>query len=385
MSSPSTSGARSTTSSQFTCNICEIAFENNSLQRTHAKSDWHIYNLKRHLTSLPPISIQVYNDRVASIQETSTTHDLEGASFHQPCTTCVKNFYSPKSYHNHLQSTTHAQAALKLESNGLHNPPQADLETITSQISTSDPFPFCCLFCPHPSSSLDLNMEHMHQTHTFSVPHQDFLFDLGTFIAYLSKLITTFQECLYCGQTRDTTTAIRQHMVDKGHCRLADDAAGSEEFEDFFDFSDMESDEEDSENGEKETNINSPMLIPSDANELQLPSGRTLIHRSKGRYYRQNHVPPKISTQKTIEGRPNRVEAGLNTPDRRAIMSLQRSENANKGMIGVSELEKRAVRALEKKMLNMEVRARNVYQARVDRGGNRQKFFKPDVPGPKNG
>jgi pre-60S factor REI1 len=138
----------------------------------------------------------------------------------------------------------------------------------------------------------------------------------------------------------------------------------------------MESDEEDSENGEKETNINSPILIPSDANELQLPSGRTLIHRTKGRYCRKNHVPTKISTQKTMESGPNQIEAGINTSHRRAPMSLQRSENANKGMIGVPELEKRAVRAFEKKMLKMEGRARNVYQARVERGGNRQKFFK---------
>ncbi|KAG4438289.1 hypothetical protein IFR05_006224 [Cadophora sp. M221] len=180
-------------------------------------------------------------------------------------------------------------------------------------------------------------------------------------------------------------------MVDKGHSRLADDAAASEEFEDFFDFSDMESEEEDSEEVDvsRKTNI----AHQNEATELHLPSGRTLTHRSKARSFHQNHVPAKLATQKTIEAntKDTHIPKSLSTstpgnaPDRRATMSLQRSENANKGMIGVSELEKRGVRALEKKMLKMEVRARNVYQARVERGGNRQKFFKPDVPGPKNG
>ncbi|KAH7330356.1 C2H2 type zinc-finger-domain-containing protein [Rhexocercosporidium sp. MPI-PUGE-AT-0058] len=379
ISSTSGYGSGSTKSSLFTCNICEITFENNTLQRSHAKSDWHIYNLKRHLTSLPPISLQVYNDRVASVQETSTAEALETESFYQSCTICVKDFYTLKSFHNHLKSSNHALTVSKLipkDSN--NNQAPSNSETPEYSISSS------CLFCPLSSSSLTHNMAHMHTTHAFSIPHQASLFDLVTFIEYLSTLITTFQECVYCGQTRDTTAAIRQHMVDKGHCRLADDAAESEEFEDFFDIADTESDGDDIEGRDNGTSPHVP--IPTDTKELHLPSGRTLVHRSKARTSRQNHNLSKISTQKSIESGPSEASSiPSTTPDRRAVMSLQRSDNANKGMIGVPELEKRAVRALEKKMLKMEVRARNVYQARVERGANRQKFFKPDVPGPKNG
>lgn len=57
-------------------------------------------------------------------------------------------------------------------------------------------------------------------------------------------------------------------------------------------------------------------------------------------------------------------------------MALTRSDHANKGLIGLSESEMRAVRATEKKMAKMEVRARNLYAARVERGANKQKYFK---------
>ncbi|KAL2067232.1 hypothetical protein VTL71DRAFT_1656 [Oculimacula yallundae] len=379
MSNCSKSATGSSASSQFRCNICEIAFENNTLQRTHAKSDWHVYNLKRSLTSLPAISFPIYNTRVASIQDTSKTDDTESASYHQPCAICKKDYYSSKAYSNHLKSASHLQAVAKQE---IHTDGSAviELETIASQIASLDAV--SCLFCPCSFSSLDLSMLHMQKSHNFTIPQQDSLLDLPSFLNYLSTLITTFQECLYCGQTRDNVSAIKQHMVDKGHCSLAPDAAESSEFEDFYDISEAESGEEDSTESNKTGNT--ILSNQTDVNELHLPSGRTVGHRSKARYFRQNHITTKTSTQKAIASDSN--EVGPSPPsDRRTVMSLMRSENANKGLIGVPELEKRAVRALEKKMLKMEVRARNQYQARVERGANKQKFFKPDVPGPKNG
>ncbi|PVH86102.1 hypothetical protein DL98DRAFT_567951 [Cadophora sp. DSE1049] len=399
MSSSSTSTAAPLALSQITCNICKITFENNTLQRTHAKSDWHIYNLKRQLTSLPPISYQIHNERVASVP---TAEDEEIDDFHQSCTTCKKDFYKSKTYQKHLKSTNHAQAIAKLQSQNDSEPEESegdedaspnDAEDLAHLKEDSDSFP--CLFCPHPSTSLPQNLTHMHTTHNFTIPHQTSLIDLPTFITYLSTLITIFHECLYCGQNRDTTASIMQHMLDKGHCRLADDAVVSEELGEFWEF---EEDKEVDEEGMVDVDVR--FEIDRETKELHLASGRTLGHRSNAHQFRQNHIPPKDPNQKAIEGGISSSnnqseghaagsETSLSTPtnksDRRAVMALTRSENANKGLIGLSELEKRAVRATEKKMLKMEVRARNLYAARVERGANRQKYFKPDVPGPKNG
>lgn len=163
-------------------------------------------------------------------------------------------------------------------------------------------------------------------------------------------------------------------MVDKGHCSLAVDAAESSEFEDFYDIEEDNDEEECDDEGAAST-INTALKKGDD--ELRLLSGRTLGHRSKARQYRKSHIiSSKSTTQKNIEGSPSETEPASKTTDRRAAMNLMRSENANRGLIGLPELEKRVVRALEKKMAKLEVRARNQYQARVEKAANKQKFFK---------
>ena len=40
----------------YTCLACQVAFESAEGQRTHYRSDWHRYNLKRKVAELPPVS-----------------------------------------------------------------------------------------------------------------------------------------------------------------------------------------------------------------------------------------------------------------------------------------------------------------------------------------
>lgn len=57
---PASSATADTSSTHpYTCNTCQVAFRNSELQRGHMRSDWHRYNLKRRVTSLPPISSEV--------------------------------------------------------------------------------------------------------------------------------------------------------------------------------------------------------------------------------------------------------------------------------------------------------------------------------------
>lgn len=48
----------------FTCVTCNIAFNNPDLQRTHYKTDWHRYNLKRKVADMPAINLQDFQERV---------------------------------------------------------------------------------------------------------------------------------------------------------------------------------------------------------------------------------------------------------------------------------------------------------------------------------
>ncbi|KUJ24340.1 uncharacterized protein LY89DRAFT_573032 [Mollisia scopiformis] len=374
-----TSASSASAATSFTCNVCQAKFENNLQQRAHSKSDWHVYNLKRHVASLPPISAQVYNDQILAIREASTTAEAVASSaFQKSCTVCEKTFFNHTAYQNHFRSSGHAQEVARLEA-------KDDLSTSMERITlesqepttSSDPdtfIPSACLFCKYDSKSLDLNVAHMQKKHGLFIADQDYLLDLETFIGYLFTVISQFHECLYCGSIKSSEEAARSHMISKGHCNLKPDPGS--EYEDFYEVaSDIE--DEDLEAGAKEGK--SPEFLVPDDNELRLPSGRILGHRSQARYYRQ-HTPAsgKSPERKAIEdgkesGESNQEQAEGSRNTSRQLTTRTRGEM---GMVGVSEAKKRAVMAVEKKMLKAEIRAKSDYRAGLERLGNKQKYFR---------
>ena len=48
----------------FTCITCRVAFADADLQRSHYKTDWHRYNLKRKVADLPHVTAEGFNQRV---------------------------------------------------------------------------------------------------------------------------------------------------------------------------------------------------------------------------------------------------------------------------------------------------------------------------------
>ncbi|KAK4128527.1 hypothetical protein N657DRAFT_562360 [Parathielavia appendiculata] len=103
----------------YTCNTCQVAFRNSDLQRGHMRSDWHRYNLKRRVASLPPISSEVFTEKVLQARA-ETTAQADKAGFERTCDTCQKTYYSENSFRNHLSSAKHRAraAALASRSNG---------------------------------------------------------------------------------------------------------------------------------------------------------------------------------------------------------------------------------------------------------------------------
>jgi pre-60S factor REI1 len=66
---PSTQGTFLSTpdaprSSLFTCLACHVAFKTADIQREHYRSDWHRYNLKRKMVELPPVSADMFAQKV---------------------------------------------------------------------------------------------------------------------------------------------------------------------------------------------------------------------------------------------------------------------------------------------------------------------------------
>merc|ERR1712000_533188 len=113
---PATAGTSA--SHPYTCNTCQVAYRNIDLQKAHMKSDWHRYNLKRRVASLPPISSEVFSEKVLQARAV-TDAQADKAYFERACDICQKSYYSENAYQNHLSSSKHkaklASGAQRLE------------------------------------------------------------------------------------------------------------------------------------------------------------------------------------------------------------------------------------------------------------------------------
>lgn len=139
MASVQAQGATATSASHpYTCNTCQVAYRSIDLQKTHMKSDWHRYNLKRRVATLPPISADVFNEKVLQARVASTA-EADKAYFERVCEACQKTYYSENAFQNHLSSQKHKQ---KGAANGQQTPAKADEEAksvISSTFSLGEP------------------------------------------------------------------------------------------------------------------------------------------------------------------------------------------------------------------------------------------------------
>ncbi|KAL1649498.1 pre-60S factor rei1 [Diplodia intermedia] len=104
----------------FTCNTCQVAFRASELQRAHMQTDWHRYNLKRRVASLPPLSSEIFAEKVLA-NKASAAATAARAQFEKACDACQKSYFSENAYNNHLGSQKHkqnVQARLKAARSG---------------------------------------------------------------------------------------------------------------------------------------------------------------------------------------------------------------------------------------------------------------------------
>ncbi|KAI9768387.1 MAG: hypothetical protein M1839_004124 [Geoglossum umbratile] len=292
----------------FTCNTCQVAFRSGELQRGHMRSDWHRYNLKRRVASLPPIASEVFAEKVLTAQASSSAAAAK-ASYETVCQACQKTYYSENAYRNHVASQKHKARVLAMH-NGTANEratandetasvmsstfslgepvsaseqqdglgpekeaglscvikgledaaigekeekPGDSLSTTATPSTTTENSPalstLSCIFCNYVSPSTNLNVSHMGKIHGMFIPERAYLIDLEGLVKYLTEKVSQFHECLYCSKTKGTTTGVQTHMRDKGHCMIAFDTEEQMiEVGQFYDFRSTYSDSgEDSE------------------------------------------------------------------------------------------------------------------------------------------
>jgi pre-60S factor REI1 len=70
------------------------------------QSDWHRYNLKRRVATLPPLTSEVFAEKVLA-NKASQAATAARASFEKRCEPCEKTYYSEGAFVNHLNSQKH--------------------------------------------------------------------------------------------------------------------------------------------------------------------------------------------------------------------------------------------------------------------------------------
>ncbi|RDX50175.1 hypothetical protein OH76DRAFT_1403065 [Lentinus brumalis] len=270
----------------YTCISCTIAFHTAQDQREHYRSDHHRYNMKRRVAGLPPVSAALFDQKVLERRaETAVMASPKGTS----CEICGKSYTTENAYRSHLASKKHKENELRAAAKAkafAEAPPsseeitepaseagpssqpateQANVEQVTSQMqgvalqvdedateeqvnqtidekiaaARSRLSPTNCLFCTSSTAStLEENLTHMSSAHSFFIPDADFLVDLVGLVTYLGEKIAVGNTCIYCNSEFRTLDAVRKHMQDKGHCKVAYDTDLERlEISDYYDFS----------------------------------------------------------------------------------------------------------------------------------------------------
>ena len=99
---------------QLTCLACRVIFDNADAQRTHYKTDWHRYNLKRKIAELPPVTYGEFN-RIVQFHTEKREEKLQEKVL--ACQVCSKSFSSDNAYENHLKSKKHKEQSSKSSAN----------------------------------------------------------------------------------------------------------------------------------------------------------------------------------------------------------------------------------------------------------------------------
>ncbi|KAI8095906.1 C2H2 type zinc-finger-domain-containing protein [Thamnidium elegans] len=315
----------SPSSGLFTCLSCQVAFQTPESQRNHYRSEWHRYNLKRKVVNLPCVTLEQFSSKT----EGKRNIDLGLTTTNQFCGTCRKSFGSINQYQNHMQSKKHqevlAKQALKKKNDEESKPaeetepvvenkiveaPKVDLR-VTEETTEEEMMAMIdekikaaprleetdCLFCPHQAETFEDNMAHMTTTHSLFIPDIEFLVDLRGLIRYLGEKISVGNVCIFCngkGRGLRTIDAVRKHMNDKGHCKIAyEDDNDAAELVDFYDFSSSypQIEGEDVDIDAELEALTASLTLADDELSLVLPNGSIIGNRHMKRYYDQKMKP----------------------------------------------------------------------------------------------
>jgi len=235
VATPHTPIAGATPASAFTCTACSESFGGAPEQRAHCKSERHVYNTKRRLAGLKPISQEAWERKLKETRGAAGEEKNKGKAH-------LKAGKEPKAKGGGYNAGDNPPVA-----------PGAQDEAAAAVAEETAPEPFVperCLFDKRKFDTVDACLEYMWKTYSFSVPDREYCTDLTGLLTMLHKKFTEEPHaCLYCHRRFPDTAAVKRHMLDMRHTRIGTEArtrrghhqkAGTHEMqaetEKFFDF-----------------------------------------------------------------------------------------------------------------------------------------------------
>jgi pre-60S factor REI1 len=396
--------------------------------------------MKRRMASLPPISLETFNEKVLAAKDVSNKAAAK-ASYEKTCHTCSKAFYSEGSYQQHINSSNHKKRQASLRKDGDAASVQSsafslgepvtktvdgdnDVTKVTENLKSTtideqeegseteedaskvEFSPARCLFCKTDSTDIHTNVDHMRRDHGMFIPEQKYLVDIDGLINYLFRKITENFECLYCHAIRNTAQAIRTHMRDKSHCMIAFDTEAEQvEIGQYYDFRGTYDDDEDESspasggvkvNGDGEDqgwetessasddeddldNYRGPVGAYEYDYELHLPSGKSVGHRANAKYFKQNlhnYLSPSEHAARQLAIENGEIDPNMGRVRTNHHRAITTRANGGMGMIGATEEQKETALTAERRERTRALKQENRYLARVEKANNHQKHFR---------
>ena len=117
----------STITTSYSCISCRVSFVDGDYQRSHYKSDWHRYNLKRKVAELPPVTKEAFEEKLA---QQRAEQEEQNKDTSKQCQMCNKSFSNENAFANHMKSKKHKLVASKVKSDGAVEQTKQNIATV---------------------------------------------------------------------------------------------------------------------------------------------------------------------------------------------------------------------------------------------------------------
>jgi len=327
----------------FTCITCRMLFDDAEKQRTHYRTAWHCFNLKRKVANLPPIEEKLFDKKVREFQQKQANENTGNNNDDNNNNWKGRNNNNSKKQHKYRKGKNRAKVNLSnvsdISVNDTRDLPQekkeeiktteeeepenekTEEELIEERLKTARAIPLTeSLFDGFVSSSVQANLDYMRSHFGFFLPFVEALHDLEGLLLYLGEKVGIGYCCIYCSKEFYSASAARNHMADKGHCKILF-YDNEEEYGEFYNLmklgfvatdNTVTGDGEETEESKELVLVRQEDFIQSEIGELLLPNGMTIGHRSLQQYYKQKTKPNyRTSSDLVVHLRSEYKQLGL--------------------------------------------------------------------------